>query len=154
MTFSLFFDEFTGSVHLEALEMLSRQSNVKLEVQPKPAKLKSALLKFNEFFDSEKLNDDLEESDNDNTDSFFEKESFLSDFKMLIKNKSFDSDHFESLLNKYFKKCCFNLDLDKIISSVKQTTDASIEIDSPAELVNYINLFTKIIFNTVLNFFS
>lgn len=154
MTFSLFFDEFTGSVHLEALEMLSRQSNVKLEVQPKPAKLKSALLKFNEFFDSEKLNDDLEESDNDNTDSFFEKETFLSDFKMLIKNKSFDSDHFESLLNKYFKKCCFNLDLDKIISSVKQTTDASIEIDSPAELVNYINLFTKIIFNTVLNFFS
>ena len=115
--------------------MLSRQSNVKLEVQPKPAKLKPTLLKFNEFFDSEKLNDDPEESDNDDVDSFFEKETFLSDFKMLVKNKSFDMDHFESLLKKYFKKCCFNLDLAKIISSVKETTDATNEIDSPSELV-------------------
>lgn len=153
VSFSQFFDEFTGSVHLEALEMLSRQSNVKLEVQPKPAKLKPTLLKFNEFFDSEKLNDDPEESDNDDVDSFFEKETFLSDFKMLVKNKSFDMDHFESLLKKYFKKCCFNLDLAKIISSVKETTDATNEIDSPSELLKGSMKYFALITSRLIEFY-
>lgn len=137
-TFALFFEEFQGSIHLEALEMLSRQSNVKLEVLAKPKNLQPTLTKLEEFFDSEGLNDE-EGEDLDDTDSFFANETFLNDFKLLVKKKMFHPEQFEKLINKYSKKCSFFMDLEKIIGAFKSTAVAAREIDTPVELVRIIH---------------
>jgi len=134
--FLFYFEEFKGSSHLEALESLSRQSNVKLEVLPKAkVVLKPTLTKLEELFDSARLND--EEESEEAEEDFFEAETFLKDFKLLIdkKKKTLDVEEFEALLKKYAKKSFFSMDLEKIIGSFKSASFATKEIESQQELV-------------------
>jgi len=134
--FLFYFEEFKGSSHLEALESLSRQSNVKLEVLPKAkVVLKPTLTKLEELFDSARLND--EEESEEAEEDFFEAETFLKDFKLLIdrKKKTLDVEEFEALLKKYAKKSFFSMDLEKMIGSFKSASFATKEIESQQELV-------------------
>ena len=153
LNFTYYFDEYIGSVHLEALEMLSRQCNVKLEVLAKPAKLKTILTELDELFNSEKLNDDDEDSND--ADDFFEAETFLKDFKRLIRNKQFDVEQFEVLMNQYAKISHFFMDLEKIIHAFKFTSNATRETSSTKDMVINFNLsnlhFPKSVITHVLN---
>lgn len=139
-SFCHYFDEFVGSVHLEALEMLSRQCNVKLEVLAKPQKLKIVLRKLDEFFNADKLNEEEEnekEEGDDESDSFFDNETFLKDFKTLVKNKMFDPDRFDELIKQYGKRSHFYMDLEKIIKAFRSAAMYTTkQTASPIELVS------------------
>lgn len=140
-SFCHYFDEFVGSVHLEALEMLSRQCNVKLEVLTKPQKMKSVLKKLDEFFNADKLNEEDENEDRDDldadTDSFFDNETFLKDFKTLVRNKMFDPDRFDELIKQYGKRSHFYMDLEKIIKAFRSAAMYTTkQTGSPIELLN------------------
>lgn len=136
LSFSLFFDEYKGSAHLEALEMLSRQTSVKVEMFLLDKSLvslnKSKLDILNQLFDSDRLNDDDE---SDETTSNFDTSN---DFKLLSNNKSkcFDVDHYEFLINDYAKKSSLKLILDKVVGAFKTTSYAFREIVSLEELVS------------------
>ena len=127
LSFNLFFDEYKGSAHLEALEMLSRQTSVKLEMITLNKSNKPGLDVLNQLFDSNRLNE--EEDDDDET---------LNDFRLLLNNKTknFDAEHFEFLLNDYAKKSNLKLVLDKVVGAFKTTSFASKEIISIEELVS------------------
>ncbi len=141
-SFCYYFDEFVGSVHLEALEMLSRQCNVKLEVLAKPQQLRALLSRLDGFFNADKLNDENENEKNGedpdaDADSFFGDEEFLKDFESLVRNKTFDPDRFEVLINQYGKRLHFFVDLEKIVKAFRTaTTITTQQIGSPIELVS------------------
>jgi hypothetical protein len=135
----LYFEEYKGTAHLEALEMLSSQANVKLEMclLTKPyskldQRVKSELDVLDSYFDADKLNDDEDnESDDDDTEE--------EDFRLLInqKDKMFDVEHFEFLINEYVRKSSLNkIVIDKVMGAYRTTSYASKEILSPTELVD------------------
>ena len=131
LTFSLFFDEYKGSAHLEALEMLSRQTSVKIEMimlnRSNLNENKQKLDSLEQFFDSDRLNDENE---------FIDLET-QNDFKLLSNNKTknFDPEHYEFLINEYAKKASLKLLLDKVVGAFKTTSYAVKEITSIEELV-------------------
>ena len=133
LSFSMFFDEYKGSVHLEALEMLSRQTSVRIEMlllnKSLVAANKSHIDDLDQLFESNRLNDDNEDS----TD-----EATSDDFKLLLNNKSkcFDAEHYEFLINDYAKKSALKLILDKVVGAFKTTSYAAREIVSLEELVS------------------
>lgn len=120
--------------------MLSRQCNVKLEVLAKPQKLKIVLRKLDEFFNADKLNEEEEnekEEGDDESDSFFDNETFLKDFKTLVKNKMFDPDRFDELIKQYGKRSHFYMDLEKIIKAFRSAAMYTTkQTASPIELVS------------------
>jgi hypothetical protein len=138
LTFTVYFEEFKGVVHLEALEMLSRQSSVKLELQLiNKLWMKNPLTKDNmniieNAFDSEKLNDDYDLEEDDGLSSCAE------DLKLLANNrdKTFDVNKFESLINNYASRFYLRNVTDKVVSAYKSAVTASKEDLSPLEIVN------------------
>ena len=139
LSFGLLFDEYKGVAHLEALEMLSRQSSVKLEMlslqnSTQNTDTKSKLQVLTELFDAEKLNNDEDDENNDDSSLF------TFDFKILVNSKDqlFDIEHFEFLINDYARKSHLKLIIDKVIGSFRTTSLASREILLPMELVNYL----------------
>jgi len=133
LTFSLFFDEYKGSAHLEALEMLSRQTSVKVEMRmlnkSNLNENKQKLDSLDQYFDSDRLNDENEFNDSETQ----------NDFKLLLNNKTknFDPDHYEFLINEYAKKSNLKLILDKVVGAFKTTSYAVKEIISIDELVRF-----------------
>ena len=132
-SFNLYFDEYKGGVHLEALEMLSHQASVKLDVLTQPKELNDTLMTIEELFDSEQLSNDAE----------CDEPSDLVDFRLLINDKDnmFDIDHFELLINEYSRRFSNKLASDNLIASFRTTSLTSKEINSPIELVGEINFF-------------
>jgi hypothetical protein len=136
LTFSLFFDEYKGSAHLEALEMLSRQTSVKVEMimlnKSNLTENKEKLESLEQYFDSDRLNDENDFNDSDTE----------NDFKLLLNNrtKNFDPEHFEFLINEYAKKSNLKLVLDKVVGAFKTTSHAVKEITSIEELVSFFKL--------------
>jgi hypothetical protein len=138
LTFSLFFEEFKGTVNLEALEMLSHQASVKIEMNTSLLKKNDQInLKFKQIeqlFNADNLNDDMDAADDDDGTEF----TFLEDFKQLIndQDKIFDSNQFESLIKDYADRLSFKIKLDKLINAFQSSTLALKEIEDPTALVS------------------
>ena len=134
LSFSLFFDEYKGSVHLEALEMLSNQTSVKLEMlslEKTSSNLndtKTKLKTLEHIFDAKKF-EEMDESENSL--------EHQNDLKLLISNKDkmFDVEHFEFLMNDYARRSHLKLILDKVIGAYRTTSFGAREITSLSELV-------------------
>jgi hypothetical protein len=138
LNFTVYFEEFKGVVHLEALEMLSRQSSVKLELQmlnklwAKNPVIKPKVENVEYLFDSEKLNDDYDLEEDERFSSC------LQDFKQLVssKDKMFNIGHFESLISQYSSR--FHLSrsvLEKVNNAYKSALFACQEDFAPLEIV-------------------
>jgi hypothetical protein len=146
LTFTVYFEEFKGVVHLEALEALSRQSSVKLELQLlNKLWIKNRIMKENMnvleyLFDTEKLNDDFDLDDDENL------APCTQDFKLLVNNKDkmLNVSHFESLINSYASRFYLRNVLDRVVNAFKTAVTASKEDLSPLEIVTFI-LFTQVI---------
>jgi hypothetical protein len=137
LTFSLFFEEFKGTVNLEALEMLSHQASVKIEMNTPLLKKNNQInLKFKQIeqlFNADNLNDDMDAADDDDTEF-----TFLEDFKQLIngQDKIFDLNQFESLIKDYADQLSFKIKLDRLINAFQSSTLALKEIEDPTALVS------------------
>ena len=97
--------------------MLSRQTSVKLEMNmmsslSNVSASQSKLDTLKDLFDPNRLNEESDELEEENE----EDATLLSDFKLLLSNKTgtFDVEHFEFLLNDYSKKTSLKLTLDKV----------------------------------------
>ena len=138
LTFSLYFEEYKGVVNLEALDMLSKQialkieaSNIKSSVFKKlPADKQAQLKSIEQIFDEENLN--LENADEES------EEEDGSDFQHLVnaKDKSFDLDNFELILNDYASKLNLRTHSDKLLNAFKTSAFAITEVDDPVELLS------------------
>jgi hypothetical protein len=120
-------------MHLEALDTLSRQTSVKLEMHllqkvnlASSPKYKSNIEALDELFDANRLGEE-------------EQISGDGDYELLInkKDKMFDVEHFEFLLNRYALKCNRKLTIEKIIGSFRTTSFATKEITEQIELVSW-----------------
>jgi hypothetical protein len=137
-TFSQFFEEFKGVVHLEGLEMLSRQSSVRFEMfSINKSKLNSKDVKENlsllrEFFDANNFSD--EESANDSELD----QKCHEDFALLVNKKTnhFDVEHAEFVLNDYSRHSRVKLtNLDKVLGAYRTTVLGINDVQSIGGLV-------------------
>lgn len=146
-TFSQFFEEFKGVVHLEGLEMLSRQSSVRFEMfsinksKLKTREVKESLILLRELFDANNFSDEEVSNDNELDQKCHE------DFALLNNNKTnhFDVDHFEFLLNDYSKRSRVKLiNLDKVLAAYRTTLLGIKDAESIGELVGlFFHFFFK-----------
>lgn len=143
LTFSMFFDEFKGTAHLEALEMLSSQANVKLEVISPPtsrSSVKSDQERLERLFNADHLIDDEEDggsgSDDDDDDNELNDE-IRNDLKSLVggKDNMFDVARFETLLGQYARDARIKLSVDKVNAAYRTASLATREVLSPVEMV-------------------
>ena len=141
LTFGLFFDEFKGAANLEALEMLSQQASVKVEMKSAQAKFKSQLKQVDKLFNPEYLNDDVdtaEDTADDDQDDETNQFTFLTSFNNLINanDKTFDSEKFEILIEDYCDNLSYKIKVDRLVSAFKSSALAIKEMSDPLELVN------------------
>lgn len=114
--------------------MLSREASLKLEMlslnkslSSQSSEFKNKLSTLESIFDADRLNDDSELDD---------ESSCSDDFKLLLnKEKIFDVEHFEFLINDYSRRTNLKLIIDKIIGAFRTTSYASKEIMTSTELV-------------------
>ncbi len=149
--FTVYFEEFKGVAHLEALEMLSSQSSVKLEVQllnhktlinNRNSSLRLRLDRVDRLFNAEKLNDDYEFNDEEDD----EEENLIKDFSQLINRneEQFDIEQFESLVHDYASKKFYMRNiLDKVVRSFKLALNACLEDFTVHEIVILFFSFSK-----------
>lgn len=138
--FSMFFEEYKGVAHLEALEMLSRQSSVTIEMlslgKPTYTEDTKEKLDYLEYlFDSNKLSDDFEV---DQDEEFAIKlPNCQEDFEILISNKEkiFNIEHFEFLLNEYSRRSSLKIIIDRVLGAFRSTSYICMEELTPDELV-------------------
>ncbi len=144
LTFGLFFDEFKGATNLEALEMLSQQASVKVEMKGSQAKYKLKFKQIDSLFNPDYLNDDFDGTeDNEEQEAENSQFNFLDSFANLTnKNKTFDSEIFESLIEDYCDNLSYRIKIDKLVSAFQSSTLAIKEMSDPLELVNLINIYT------------
>jgi hypothetical protein len=144
LTFGLFFDEFKGAANLEALEMLSQQASVKVEMKGSQAKYKLKFKQIDSLFNPDYLNDDFDGTeDNEEQEAENSQFNFLDSFANLTnKNKTFDSEIFESLIEDYCDNLSYRIKIDKLVSAFQSSTLAIKEMSDPLELVNLINIYT------------
>ena len=118
ISFNSCFDEYKGQVHLEALEMLSRQSIVKYEMQMlnlNEKRINSTLEPLNKLFNVDEINND------DNDDS----------------NKEFNLTEFEDIFIDYMSELNIKLPIDKVIQSFKTASYTAVELTNNSEIVSY-----------------
>lgn len=153
VSFSLFFDEYKGTAHLEALEMLSSQAKVKLELldMEKPISryskaVKTELERIKRLFDEKRLNNDEDDEEEDEEDEEIRRElEGLTDET----KKALDLSRVEALARQFSSRSSLIANIDKMIASFRTASLASREDAlSPSELVIltlvnslYINLF-------------
>ena len=141
MNFGLFFDEYKGTAHLEALEMLSSQASVKIEMLliEKPMSKFSSSVRSRldeieqQLFDTERLNEESTDDDDEIVRACHE------DFKLLVSSRDdnmFNTEHFEFLITEYAKKTTnLKIMFEKVIAAFRTTSYATKEVLSPFELV-------------------
>ena len=140
----MFFDEFKGAANLEALEMLSQQASVKVEMKGSHAKYKSKFKQIDKLFNPDYLNDDLDEAEEDDDDENNQFNFLESFFKLTNKEKTFDSEKFVSLIEDYCDNLSYNIKIDKLVGAFQSSTLAIKEMSDPLELVNILVFSFKI----------
>ena len=111
ISFNSCFDNYKGQVHLEALEMLSRQSIVKYEMEMlnlNEKRVNSILEPLKPLFNLDEINND------DNVDT----------------NKEFNLIEFEDIFIDYMSELKIKLPIDKIIQSFKTSSYTSSELST------------------------
>jgi hypothetical protein len=153
LTFSLFFEEYKGTAHLEALEMLSNQSSLKVERSSSSSSWSSSnellLLKL---FDSKRLDpdQDLDEDENE-----------LSEAELLSSRGSFEPNILASLLSGYAEELEQGQSqsellaiVDKVLVAAFRTTSlAAQEVDSQRQLLNEVIKCFALIAASAMQFF-
>lgn len=144
----MFFEEFKGSAHLEALEMLSSQASVKLEMLAieKPVSryssaVKEDLRRLEQLFNTDRLNGDEDDESTENEDEL--SENVAADLCKLVNrnDKMFDVSKYETLANEYASKSTLKILTEKVLAAFKTTSLATREDLSPSELVSSLALF-------------
>lgn len=118
MNFTTYFDEYKGQVHLEALEMLSRQSIVKYEMQilsVNEKRVNTIIQPLKLMFNVDELSDDTDDDNND---------------------EEFDLNNFEDIFIDYMSELNIKLPIDKVVQSYKTASFACKEISSLKQLVS------------------
>ena len=117
--------------------MLADENSLKAQ---QDRRIKDDLDILDELFDADKLTDSDDTNENVSGDSASnETLSFMDDFKLLVSNKDklFDVEHFEFLINMYARSVSLKMvTLDKIIGAFRTMSLASKEIALPDELVS------------------
>lgn len=119
--------------------MLSRQTSVKIEMLSLEKiytndETRDKLNSLEFLFDPDKLNDDYEMED---------LKVCEEDFNLLVskKDKMFDIEHFEFLINDYARRSNLKLVIDKVVGAYRTASYACREDLNPQELVKWLFIF-------------
>lgn len=146
-TFGLYFDEFKGSPNLEALEMLSSQANVKLDMlafekplSKYPSEVREDMKIVDELFDARRFSGDDDDDDKESVDE--DEEDFNTNLERDLnelfchKEKSFDLAKFETLITSYAKMSSSIVGVERVIDGFRKTSKAARNEElTPNELV-------------------
>ncbi len=116
LTFNSCFDDFKGVVHLEALEMLSRQINVRFEMEYKYKKSTKIDEHLKEIIKNFNVADTLETEDDEDR---------------------FDIDNFEEQIIDYISELNTKVSPDRIIQAYRTASHACSQVKSNS---NYVRL--------------
>ncbi|CAF0847718.1 unnamed protein product [Brachionus calyciflorus] len=111
-TFDSLFDELNGKLHMEALEILSREMSVKIEMSLLEKRLSNKkseqFSELDENFDAKNLDDDCDYLD-------YLDESLLQSNPIRNLDESFNENNFKLVLNNYIENLnIVNIQIDKI----------------------------------------